>query len=206
MLLAGLFFRGLGQSDWTLKDNKDGIAIYMKTFPDSKFKGIKVECELDATLPQLVAVLMDVNTGSEWVYATKSCVLLKRVSPTELYYYSEVRVPWPASNRDFIAQLKVLQDTHTRVVTILGPTFPKYMPDKKDIVRVPFADGKWVITPVGAHTMKVEYTLRCDPGGDIPAWLVNMFAAKGPYESFKGLKAQLKKAKYQGVKLPFLVE
>lgn len=205
LILSGLFFfSGRTQDDWKLKTDKDGIAIYTRTFPDSKFKAIKVIVELDASLSQMVAVLLDVNTGAEWVYSTKSSVLLKQVSPSELYYYSEVSIPWPAANRDFIAQLRAVQDSHSRVVTIYGPTFPDYLPVKKDIVRVRRSEGKWVISPVGKHRVRVEYMLRVDPGGDLPAWLVNMFVTKGPYESFKKLKVQLQKPVYANVRLPFV--
>jgi hypothetical protein len=206
LLLSGFFLMGYAQNDWELRNNKDGIAIYTKSFPDSKFKGVKVECELDATLSQLVSCILDVNTGADWVYSTKSSVLLKQVSPSELYYYSEVSVPWPASNRDFIAQLKAVQDVKTGVVTIYGPTFPDYLPVKKDIVRVEKSEGRWVISPVSKDHIKVEYTLRVDPGGNIPAWLINLFATKGPYESFKRLKEQLKKPVYANAHLPFITE
>jgi hypothetical protein len=208
IILSGLClpYSGRSQDDWKLRSDKDGIAIYTRTFPDSKFRAIKVECELSASLSQLVAVILDVKTGAEWVYSTKSSVLLKQVSPSELYYYSEVSVPWPAANRDFIAQLKVVQDPNNRVVTVYGPTFPNYLPVKKDIVRVSRSEGKWVISPVAKNRIKVEYTLRVDPGGDLPAWLVNMFATKGPYESFKNLKAQLQKPAYANAKLAFITE
>ncbi|HEY4289337.1 MAG TPA: START domain-containing protein [Puia sp.] len=206
ILLGFFWLPGRGQDDWKLKTDKDGIAIFTRTFPDSKFKAIKVEVELDATLSQLVAVILDVNTGAQWVYSTKSSVLLKQVSPSELYYYSEVNVPWPAANRDFIAELRVVQDPHSRVVTIYGPTFPDYLPEKKDIVRVRRSEGKWIISPLANRKIKVEYTLRVDPGGDVPAWLVNMFATKGPYESFRKLKEQLQKPAYANVKLPFVTD
>jgi hypothetical protein len=207
LILSGLFpFAGRTQDDWKLRTDKDSIAIFTRTFPDSKFKAIKVEVELDATLSQLVAVLLDVNTGAEWVYSTKSAVLLKQVSPSELYYYSEVSIPWPAANRDFIAQLKAVQDPHSRVVTIYGPTYPDYLPAKKDIVRVRRSEGKWVISPLNKQRVKVSYTLRVDPGGDLPAWLVNMFVTKGPYESFKKLKLQLQKPAYANVHLPFITD
>jgi hypothetical protein len=193
-----------GQEDWKLRSDKDGVAIYMRSLPDSKFKAIKVECEVNATLSQLVAVLLDVNTAPEWVYNTRSCVLLKQVSPSELYYYSEVSIPWPASNRDFIAHLITVQDPQTKVVTVYGPTAPDLVPVKKDIVRVRKSEGRWVLTPIGRHTVKIVYTLHVDPGGNIPAWLVNMFATKGPSESFKGLKLQLQKPAYANVRLPFI--
>jgi len=161
---------------------------------------------VNSSLSQLVAVLLDVKTAPEWVYSTKSCVLLKQVSPSELYYYSEVTIPWPASNRDFIAHLITVQESQTKVVTVYGPTAPDLVPVKKDIVRVRRSEGKWVLTPTAHHTVKIVYTLHVDPGGNIPAWLVNMFATKGPHESFKSLKVQLKKPAYANVRLSFIKE
>jgi len=210
LLFVAFFFAAgpvsYGQESWKLKSNRDNIAIYTRDVPNSPFKGIKVVCELNATLSQLVAVVMDVNTAVEWVYSTKSAVVLKQVSPSELYYYSEVNVPWPASNRDFIARLTVTQDAHTKVVTILGPVFPDYIPEKKDIVRVRHSEGKWIITPVGKDRVRVEYTLNMDPGGNIPAWLVNMFATKGPSESFRKLKVQLMKPAFAHARLAYIVD
>jgi hypothetical protein len=207
-LLIGLFFCGhvFGQEDWKLSSSKDGMSVYTRTFPDSKFKAIKVEVSLDATLSQLVAVVLDVNTGADWVYSTKSSTLLKRISPAEVVYYSEVKLPWPVHNRDFIAQLKATQDPATRVVTIYGPVVPDLIPVKKDIVRVRKSEGKWVITPIAKGRIKVEYTIRLDPGGDLPAWLFNLFVTKGPAESFENLKLQLKKPQYANVHLPFITE
>lgn len=198
--------RLFGQEDWKLSESKEGMSVYTRTFPDSKFKAIKVELSLDATLSQLVAVVLDVNTGADWVYATKSSVLLKRVSPAEVVYYSEVKLPWPVHNRDFIAQLTATQDPATRVVTIYGPVVPDLIPVKKDIVRVRKSEGKWVITPIAKGRIKVEYTIRLDPGGDLPAWLFNLFVTKGPAESFANLKLQLKKPQYANVHLPFITE
>ncbi len=208
VLFIALSFYGriFGQEDWKLNTSKEGMSVYTKVFPDSKFKAIKVELTLDATLSQLVAVVLDVNTGADWVYATKSSVLLKRVSANEVIYYSEVKLPWPIHNRDFIAQLTAVQDPATRVVTIFGPVVPDYIPVKKDIVRVSKSEGKWVITPIAKGRIKVEYTIRLDPGGDLPAWLFNLFVTKGPAESFENLKLQLKKPQYANVHLPFITE
>lgn len=206
LIALSYYSRIFGQEDWKLSSSKEGMSVYTKTFPDSKFKAIKVEVSLDATLSQLVAVVLDVNTGADWVYATKSSVLLKRVSPSEVIYYSEIKLPWPVHNRDFIAQLKASQDPATRVVTIYGPVVPDFIPVKKDIVRVSKSEGKWVITPIAKGRIKLEYTIRLDPGGDLPAWLFNLFVTKGPAESFENLKLQLKKPQYANAHLPFITD
>jgi len=192
------------QNQWTLKSETDGIKVYTSPVSDSKVKAIRVECNYQATLSQLVTVLLDVKGCTEWVYHTKSCVLLKQVSPSELYYYSEVSLPWPAQNRDFVAHLIVTQDADSKIVTMDGPAVNGLVPVKDGIVRVAKSKGKWTITPIGKDEIHVEYTLQTDPGGNIPAWLVNLVSSEGPVQSFKSLKQQLKKPELKNATLAFI--
>ena len=192
------------QTAWKLKNEKNGIKVYTSDVANSKFKAIKVDGELQATLSQIVKVLLDVKGCPEWLYHTKSAVLVKQVSPSELYYYSEISIPWPVQNRDFVAHLKVYQNAETKVVTIHGPAVPGLVPVKDGIVRVQSSKGLWIITPLTNNRVKVVYTLQLDPGGNIPAWLVNLFAAEGPMKSFQGLLLQLKKPAYQNAELEFI--
>jgi len=192
------------QTDWKLKGENDGIKVYTGTVADSKFKAIKVECELNATASRLVKILLDVKNCPEWLYHTKICTLVKQVSPAELYYYSEINIPWPVQNRDFVAHLTVHQNPETKVITIDGPAVNGMVPQKNGIVRVRSSKGLWVITPLRKDFLKVVYTLQLDPGGSLPAWLVNLFAAEGPMKSFQGLKSQIKKSAYQNAELTFI--
>jgi len=203
-LLFFFHYSANAQSDWTLKRAKDGISVYTKTVSTSGLKGIKVKCSLPVKLSQMVALIMDVDAGEDWVYGTKSSTLLKKVSPSELYYYSEVDIPWPLSNRDFIAHLIVSQDPRTKVVTINGPTEANYLPVKKNIVRVNHSNGKWILTPTKNNSIQIEYTLEVDPGGTIPVWLVNLFATSGPTETFKKMKVQIQKPQYVNANLGFI--
>lgn len=208
-LLAALFIItqttiAFAQTDWKLKNEKDGIKVYVGAVPDSKFKAIKVECELNTTLSQLVKVLLDIKTCPEWVDHTKLCTLVKQVSPSELYYYSEINIPWPAQNRDFVAHLTVRQNANTKVVTVDGPAVDGFVPEKDGVVRVHSSKGLWILTPLRKDVVKLVYTLQTDPGGAIPAWLVNLLVASGPMKSFQALKVQLKKPAYQHTQLDFI--
>ncbi len=204
LLLVLLKLSVSAQTDWALNTEKEGIKVYTSLVPNSKVKAVKVECELNANPTQLVAVLLNVNTCTEWVYHTKSCTLVKQVSPSELYYYSEISLPWPAENRDFVAHLTVTQNPETKEVIVDGPAVPGFVPEKSGIVRISHSKGKWIITPTGKNQIKVVYTLHVEPGGNIPAWMVNMFAAEGPIQIFKKLKIQLQKTEYKNAVLGFI--
>lgn len=192
--------------NWKLRSNSDGVNIYTRNFESSKVKAIKVECELNASLSQLVSVLMDVKNSEEWLYHTSSNYIIKQVSPAELFYYSKIEMPWPVSDRDFIAHLKVSQDTLTRIVIIDAPCIPDLVPVKPGLVRIENSRGRWIISPLGNNRVKVVYTLHADPGGSIPAWLTNLFVTQGPSQSFKKLKKHLQKPAYQKEKLSYIVD
>lgn len=192
------------QDEWTFNTEKEGIKVYNSTASTSKIKPIKVECIFNATAAQLVMVLLDIKAYPEWVYHTKSASLVKQVSPADLYYYTEVNVPWPAQNRDFVAHVTASQNPETKVVTVDAPTVSGFVAEKDGLARIHESKGKWVITPLANNQVKVVYFLQIDPGGSAPALLVNMFAAEGPLQSFKKLKLQLQKPAYKNASLPFI--
>ena len=192
--------------DWKRGDTKDGITSYTREVPGSKIKALKLEADFEASASQLVAVILDINACTDWLYSTKSCAVVKAVSPSEIYYYSEISFPWPTANRDFVSHLKVVQDPATKQVTIQAENVSLYVPEKKGIVRIKESTGKWIIRTVAKNKIHIVYELQVDPGGSLPSWLVNMLSEKGPYESFKSLRKQVKKPAYANARFSFITE
>ena len=114
--------------------------------------------------------------------------MIKRISPTEFYYYTETSLPWPMTNRDAVVHLKMTKDSLDRFVKISAIAEPGYIPQKSGKVRVPQSNIQWYVTMPTAKTIQIMYTFEANPGGSVPAWLVNSFADKGPFESFKKLE------------------
>jgi hypothetical protein len=204
LLLFLKLFSASAQTDWKLNTESDGIKIYTSLVPGSKIKAVMVDCDFKATASQFVSVLLDIKASPEWLYHTKLCTVVKQVSPSELYYYSEVSLPWPADNRDFVGHITVTQNPDTKVITMDGPAVPGFVPIKEGIVRIDHSGSQWLITPLANGELRVKYTLHVDPGGALPAWMVNMFAAEGPTQIFKKLKLQLQKPLYKNAVLPFI--
>jgi hypothetical protein len=194
------------EKGWKLHSEKDGVQVFTQPVSNSAFKAVKAVGIVETSLSRIAYVLMDVKTTKEWVYGTKVCTLLKQMTPSDLIYYSEVDLPWPASNRDFIIRITLTQDVKTKVITIVAENMPTYISEKNGIIRIQRSSGLWHITPVDASHVRVEYTLQVDPGGWIPAWLVNMVASTGPYQSFIGLRKQVKKEKYKDARLQGIID
>ena len=181
------------QPSWKLTKNKDGIQVYQRDAKNSNFKNIKVECTLPGSYDKLIGIITNVNRYKEWVYNNKTTSLLKRVNGYEFYYYSETFLPWPLDNRDAVMHTRISKDSLNRFMKINSTAVPTYMAKKSGKVRIMSSDINWYVTRASANSIRIVYTFETDPGGNVPSWLVNNFADKGPFESFKKLGELLKK-------------
>lgn len=194
------------QQRWSLKKDKEGIRVYTRPLADSKFDELKVECVMEGRISQLAAVLLDINKHPQWVYNTKSAFILNRISGSELYFYTEINSPWPIQNRDLVVHVRIFQDSTNKKMTVETVSVPGYVPVKGNIVRVPFSKVTWIAVPLRNNQFKIEYNIQLNPGGSVPAWLINLFSSRGPYESFSKLKERIKLPEYKDVRFPFIID
>jgi hypothetical protein len=192
VLCSAFASASFGQYNWKLSKEKDGIRVYQSAVQNSNYKSIKVECTLEGNYDKLMAVLSNVSHQKDWVYHNKTSYIINRVSPYEYYYYMETFLPWPMSNRDAVVHLKMNKDSLNRFLKITAVSIPSYIPEKSGKVRVPRSSVNWYVTMPTSKTISISYIFEAEPGGSLPAWLANMFADKGPYESFKKLSELLK--------------
>ena len=190
LLLFGLH-SAYPQQNCVLRKDNDGVKVYLCDNASSAFKTIIVELEVPATLAQYAAKVLDIENYYRWQDRVSEQKVLLRVSETELFYYSLVDVPWPVSDRDYIFHLNMHQDIITKVVTMTLSEVPNFIPHREDIVRVPYAESTLTLTPIDATNLNVRYELAIDPGGEVPAWLINIFAASTPWNTFHSFREQI---------------
>ncbi|QHJ07855.1 START domain-containing protein [Hymenobacter busanensis] len=192
------------KTHWRLETDKEGIKVYSRVSDDSRFKEIKVHCEMPGTLSQLVAMYSDVDQYPYVISNTKSARLLRRVSETELFYYLETQMPTPVANRDVAMRLQFSYDAASQQLLISTTHAAGLVPPQPGRVRVPYWSGLWTVRPLTPNRLQVDYTFRVDPGGELPTWLVNMVAPVAPYRSFVQLRRALQLPRYQGRSFAFL--
>jgi hypothetical protein len=193
-----------GQRDCVLKKDRDSIKVYTCASAHLKFKSIKATFTVNARLSQLAAFVLDVNNYCDWQYNTIRASLLKKINEQEVIYYTEIAAPWPAGNRDMIVDLEVFQDSMTKVMTITAKGVPQWAPENNRLIRVPMSLAKWTVIPLSPSRLKVDYFIEIDPGGSVPAWMVNLVSAQAPYDSFKTLKDRIRQKKFMNAKVLFI--
>ncbi len=207
ILLCGLSWNisAQTQADWHLKRDEDGIKVFTADDNNSDFKCIKVECTVKATQSQLIALLMDINRQPDWVYGSKSAEVVKAIKANEFIFHSEVDVPWPCADRDYVAHITINQPS-PQLLTIDSHSEPDMVPAKDGIVRVKKSAAHWDVTPLSKDLLKIVYIVSFDPSGSVPAWLTNLFVTKGPFLTFQKLKENVGLSAYQNAHFDFIKE
>lgn len=188
-----VYFKLPAQYNWKLEKQKNGINLYLSQTPGSKFKAVKVECTFPGTYAKLLTIMSNVSSYNQWIYNTKQSKLIKQFSPLDYVYYSETHMPFPLTNRDVIIHMRINNDSLPRFLTITGTGEPESLPEIPGRERVPHYKTWWKVTMPTAQTVHINYILEINPGGSLPAWIVNSFIDKGPYETFIKLKELLAK-------------
>jgi hypothetical protein len=191
ILFLGFNRNSYGQENWILQKEKDGIKISSRHSATSAFNDIRVELDLPGNIDQLARILLDIKKYKDWSYATKVSELVKQLGPGRLIYYTEIEVPWPATNRYFYANFDLKHDSAKQSLRLIAVNLPDYGPAPKDLMKVTFSRGTWNVTTISGKSIHVDYTLELNPGGTLPAWVLNLFSTKGPMESFENIKKKM---------------
>jgi hypothetical protein len=179
------------QKDCQLRKSAEGIAVYTCKTEDSKINSIQSNFTVSATIDELSKALIDLDDFPKWQYKTTKTELLKQISKDEFVYRAELETPWPVSNRDLILHVKLSTDANRGEYHFSALGKPDFIPPREGFVRIPLSEAHWYITVVDQTTLKINHTILIDPGGSIPAWLMNLSLAEGPFQTFKNLREYL---------------
>jgi len=187
----------INENEWQLKKYENGIAVYTRNTKNSSFKELKSVLTIKTSLKSIVALLNDWDSYPQWVYRCGKSLTLKKISDKEVIHYQTVTAPWPVANRDFVVNIKLVQDEKTKAVTIKSSSKHNYIPEIPNYVRIKEFNASWTLTPLKDGSIEIVYQLMVNPGGSIPAWLVNLAVIDGPFETCSKLKTLVVTEKYQ---------
>lgn len=206
ILIAGLLFSGVANADnWRLVKETSGIQVFTRPMPGTSLKSFRGVVSIPARLTSLVATIDDTSVYPQLFHSTKSAKELKAVNHSEAYKYVVTELPWPAQSRDSIVHSVLKQDKRSKTIQITMNGVPKYIPTKPGLVRIQKMSGRWLLVPE-KNSVKVVYEMSVDPGGNLPAWIVNNMAVDLPFITLNNLRYLVKRAKYQKANRPFIVD
>lgn len=173
------------QSGWVLKRDRDGIIIHTRESAGSNLKEYRVEAVYDSPLESVYNFLTDLESRPEWVINCTGLEILDTLPNGSVLYHTSFDIPWPLADRDLVATVKFTRNTAGHGTHLLTEMTDLEYPLKKGVVRMPGYREEISLEKIDdTHTRSLTEGYA-DPGGTVPAWVVNMFLVDGTYDSVR---------------------
>ena len=199
-----------GAAEWTTVHRTDDLTIQTREHPDSAVKELRAEGRIDATPGSVWAVLADFERYPDFMpYVKVTQVLAREPGGVTIAYqrlsFGGLRL-LGISDRDYA--IRIVDDVTTtregrpllrRVWTISEALAPAPDPSA---TRLTVNRGSWQLSPAGEDATLAVYCLFTDPGGSLPAWIVNRANQSAIPDVFQAVRTTAKDARYAGRPLP----
>ncbi|MBX2874691.1 MAG: hypothetical protein KTR30_21390 [Saprospiraceae bacterium] len=183
-----IFSQSTKKQDWSLVKQDGETKVYTRSNKISKIKEVRIKTRMDVDFDHLLNLLTQVEDYDKWVFKSRNPAVLKEVGENEMYYFVESDFPFPLSDRDMIIHSKQSLDPVSKIYTSKSVAVPDYLPKKKKMVRMPMLESYWRVWPLEDGRVEIDYRAVADPGGKLPAWLINMAITQGPTKTMRNLE------------------
>lgn len=185
---------------WNLRKESGAIRVFTMDQPDSHFQAFKAVAVLDAPLENLMAVMANPQSCTEWVHNCSESHGFGDGSFHDRYAYSVNDMPWPVTDRDYVIRIRTQGQGEGGEVLMDLNAVPERRDVDADYVRVDRSDTRYRFTPQGDQT-RLVWIQHTDPNGSIPGWLVNSLLVDIPIKSMERLEQVAGEERYQGYRL-----
>ena len=193
------------QAEWVRIKNKDGIEVFRAHNDTSRLKTFKVITRFEIEdIRTFIAMLLDGDSYPDWGHMISSA----EVTPTDSVYdygiYMTTTMPWPVSNRHVKGDYHITQsEDYSLRVELTQSEIPP--PERKGYILSPEAYGYFALNTVpDSKEVELVTEIFVDPGGYVPAFLVNLITDDLSFYSTKKLRRYVLSQKYQDIEMDFI--
>jgi len=190
------------QGEWAFKKEKYGTKAYTRSHPNYSIEEYKVETIIEADIVDIISIMAD---ESSYLRIFQDIIELRFFNQRDDYFeiYLVNEAPFPARDRDgwFISQLSYDPDTKTARVDITCPSSEYHQRKHIEITR---CQGHWKFIQLEEGKVSLTQQFIADPGGFVPAFILNIFLVNNPLTTIRDLKKVLKEGSYTRKEFEFL--
>jgi ribosome-associated toxin RatA of RatAB toxin-antitoxin module len=179
------------RADWEKFADKEGVLVEWRKVDQSRVREIRAAGIVEQPLTKLVAALRDLEHFPEFMPPTEAVEILSGAGDRRQIHV--IIDPALVQRRDYCLDVTWSQSAsyaESRWYQIWdGCPQPK-----KNIVRHTRTEGMWRLYALDERRTRVEYQAITDPGGSIPAWIIDRATAKamrGMYQALEKRAATL---------------
>jgi ribosome-associated toxin RatA of RatAB toxin-antitoxin module len=194
LLLAGIMSVSPDEkTDWTMRVNEDGVSVYTRDVANSDIDECRAVTTLaNTSLRKVLDILLDVNNyPSLFPDCFKAEILVQNGKYYDIHYYA-MKAPWPVKDRDAIYESTTTLSGDGKQALVTLKCKADYREEEKNFVRIKKGDASWELEETNPNTIRVTYRFLVDPGGGIPAWLINSAIVSNPLKTMHNLQKKVK--------------
>ena len=180
----------LAGQEWELQKNKEGISLFTRKLPDSSLKSYKGVMEIDADAIEVYRLVTNYDNYPGWDADIREMRVVSSVPDSQYIYYMSYDAPWPFQDRDRVAVATVSLDRKKGVISIINLPAVGVLPENDQFVRIRDFHETWTIAELENGKTRVTIEGYNDPGGNLPAWVVNIGIVDAPFKMMKGIKEE----------------
>lgn len=191
---------------WLLEDNSDGgwkrvsddghVKVWKREVPGSAFVAIKSSARLTATPQALFEVLTpgDIEIVRQYNPLVEDGRDIEVLDRDNKVSWSATMAIWPCKGRDFVTHIRRARLDDGSVAIVNSATTHHEAPESSKYVRGEILHGVFLIK-ASKDKKHSEFTMlhHFNPGGSIPAWLMNWLAEGKPSSFVQRLEEVAKK-------------
>ena len=179
---------------WQQVSDDNGIQVYTIDLPNTNIVKAKAIVQIKSSLIRIRQELDDIDSRHEWVPFLKHSKLIIVKSSTQRLEYSLFSAPWPASNRDFVYSLELVNESADQLIYEMRSVKTEAMPENENYIRGEIFESVYTLTKINENLTQVELSYHADPKGWLPSWLVNIIQRVLPYKILKNLRWRLEQS------------
>lgn len=180
---------------WQAVLDRDGVHVEVREVPGSRVQEIRGQAVVGASPEVLFAILRDARAYADIVPHNESVTLL-RTTGDEAVYHMVIHPPW-LSRRDYCVRstpITLGNGTYLARWSLATDSCPA---PGRSVVRIQRNEGFWMLSPTQAgKATQVTYQGITDPGGQVPAWIVNRASPRELPTIFRGLRRAAEHPRY----------
>lgn len=174
--------------NWTFIKEVDGIKIFTQNEFGSSLKSYRGETDINASMEKVCALLGTAKNLDWWSEDVTNIKILEYKDQKFIQYYFIYDMPWPVTDRDLVVESIIKMDTATGIYTVSSKPLLKKIPVNTELVRINKYRQKWTVQPQGNGKVHVILEGLIDPGGNLPAWVLNMLITEMPLKTIRLLR------------------
>jgi hypothetical protein len=171
-----------GQPGWNLRRERKGVVIHTRTPAGSTLKEYRVNADIESPLTDVYSFLTDLERRPEWVVNCMGLEILDTLNG-EIRYHTRFDIPWPVADRDLLVSVTSSLDEKAGRAHLLSVHAGMDHPLEDGVVRMTRYREEVFLERIAAGRTSYRVEGFADPGGEMPAWIVNMFLVDGIYDS-----------------------